>query len=47
MTMGSPASADSEKKSGPSVVMVIVDTICFLAAATFVALLYMEFSKTL
>jgi len=45
--MASPAGIESTQKSGPSVVMLIVDTICFLAAAGFAALLYIEFSKTL
>tara|TARA_B100000676_G_C17535252_1_gene559707 strand:- start:317 stop:496 length:180 start_codon:yes stop_codon:yes gene_type:complete len=42
-----PGGAAPEKKSGPGVVMVLVDTLCFLAAAAFAALLYIEFSKTL
>ena len=45
--MAGPGGVATEKKSGPSVVMVIVDTLCFLAAATFATLLYIEFSKTL
>jgi|TARA_B100000959_G_C14578699_1_gene459021 hypothetical protein len=47
MSMPSPAGAGGEVESGPSVVMVIVDVLCFAAALTFAILLYLEFKATL